>query len=196
VVESLLVTDLIQDLINQEVTSTALKEAALQEGMKPLLSSALDLVQEGLTSLQEIDRVFGDSDSAPIEEPKTEAAVLVVDDDAMIRKLATTVLRKAGFQCAEATNGVEALEHLNSNPNYDVMVLDINMPEMNGTEVLKQVRHSVQTAGLPVVVLTASETQDLEVELMELGADDYIRKPIDPALFVARINAVLRRASR
>jgi DNA-binding response OmpR family regulator len=75
-----------------------------------------------------------------------------------------------------------------------VVVLDLDMPRLGGREVLRRLRAEVATAGLPVVVLTGSESEGLEVELMEEGADDYVRKPIDPPRFVARVRAALRRA--
>ena len=73
------------------------------------------------------------------------------------------------------------------------MILDVDMPRVGGEEVLQRVRSSVRTAGLPIIVLTGSDTPEMEVQLMELGADDYLRKPLEPSRFVARIKAVLRR---
>ena len=74
------------------------------------------------------------------------------------------------------------------------MILDLDMPKLTGREVLKHVRHSARTTGLPVVVLTGSEDDETEAQLLEAGADDYIRKPIEPTRFLARIKAVMRRA--
>jgi len=74
------------------------------------------------------------------------------------------------------------------------MVLDLDMPGMGGREVLTRVRKTVATAGLPVLVLTGSSSEDLEAQLMDDGADDYIRKPFEPGRFVARVKAALRRA--
>jgi len=76
-----------------------------------------------------------------------------------------------------------------------LMVVDLDMPGMGGREVLARVRQTVATAGLPVLVLTGSGTEEMEAELMEAGADDYIRKPLEPARFVARVRAALRRAA-
>jgi DNA-binding response OmpR family regulator len=74
------------------------------------------------------------------------------------------------------------------------MVLDLDMPKVGGSEVLGRVRSTLATAALPVVVLTGTNDPDAEIRLMENGADDYIRKPIDSPRFVARIRAALRRA--
>ncbi|MEK7380161.1 MAG: response regulator, partial [Gemmatimonadota bacterium] len=75
------------------------------------------------------------------------------------------------------------------------MVLDLDMPKMGGREVLQHVRGTMSTAGLPVVVLTGTNDKDAEIELMDAGADDYIRKPLDPPRFVTRLKAALRRAA-
>jgi two-component system OmpR family response regulator len=72
------------------------------------------------------------------------------------------------------------------------MVLDLDMPMLGGREVLRAVRAS--SSGLPIIVLTGSIDADADIEMMEEGADDYIRKPIDPPRFVTRIRAALRRA--
>jgi DNA-binding response OmpR family regulator len=121
--------------------------------------------------------------------------VLVVDDDAVNRTLARALLEKEHYSVTEATDGSEALVHLARGVDLDLMVLDLDMPTLGGREVLKAVRGSVRTAGLPVVVLTGSSSPELEIELMEQGADDYIRKPLDPLRFIARVKATLRRAS-
>jgi DNA-binding response OmpR family regulator len=69
------------------------------------------------------------------------------------------------------------------------------MPRLSGPEVLSRLKRSVSTAGIPVVVLTGSEETGTEAELLEMGAEDYIRKPIEPTRFLARIRAALRRVS-
>jgi two-component system response regulator len=74
------------------------------------------------------------------------------------------------------------------------MLLDLDMRMLGGREVLRAVRASVATGGLPVVVLTGTTDPGAEIELMEQGADDYIRKPIDAPLFLTRVKAALRRA--
>ena len=75
------------------------------------------------------------------------------------------------------------------------MVLDLGLPGMQGDEVLRQLRASPATASLPVIVLTGSPDPELEVSLMEAGADDYLHKPLEPRRFVTRLRATLRRAA-
>lgn len=88
----------------------------------------------------------------------------------------------------EAGNGLAALAQLEAGAEPALIVLDLDMPGMGGREVLGRVRQTVATAGLPVLVLTGSGTEDMEALLMEEGADDYIRKPLEPARFVARLS--------
>ena len=120
--------------------------------------------------------------------------VLLVDDDAGIRLIARAILEKLDYRVSEAADGSEALARLAKGEFFNLMVLDLDMPLLGGREVLRAVRRSLATAGLPVVVLTGTPDPEAEVELMEEGADDYIRKPIDPPRFQSRIKAAVRRA--
>jgi CheY-like chemotaxis protein len=127
------------------------------------------------------------------EDEEGPARILVVDDDGATRNIARSLLEKEGFAVAEAADGSEALVYLARGESFDLMVLDLDMPILGGREVLRAVRGAVSTAGLPVVVLTGIQDPGAEVELMEQGADDYIRKPIDPPRFLTRVRAALRR---
>jgi Tfp pilus assembly pilus retraction ATPase PilT/ActR/RegA family two-component response regulator len=128
------------------------------------------------------------------EEGEGAPRVLVVDDDPATRNIARSLLNKDGYRVAEAVDGSEALVYLARGDAIDLMVLDLDMPVLGGREVLRAVRASVSTAGLPIVVLTGTPDPGAEIEVMEQGADDYIRKPIDPPRFLTRIKAALRRA--
>ncbi len=120
--------------------------------------------------------------------------VLVVDDEATNRSFARALLEKAGHRVTEATDGLVALERLSAE-SYDLMLLDLDMPRLAGYEVLTHARRQVTTSTLPVIVLTGSSNPESEVEVIEHGADDYLRKPIDPRRFLARVHAALRRAA-
>ena len=195
VLETVPITQELRTLIGSDAPGSELRDAALAAGMRPLREAALDRVSDGTTTLQEVERSLGEKAeqaAAPPEDDQTH--VLVVDDDMVIRKLARTLLEKNGYRVSEAVDGAAALADLEAGHAYDLMVLDLNMPQMDGHEVLRQVRHDVHTAGLPVVILTGSDGGDMEVKLMDEGADDYIRKPIDPPRFLSRIKATLRRA--
>ncbi len=134
---------------------------------------------------------------APMIEDVDESTpphILVVDDDGANRMIARGLLEKQGYRVTEAADGSEALVLLAHGELFNLMVLDLDMPMLGGREVLKAVRGAVSTAGLPIVVLTGTNDPESEIELMENGADDYIRKPIDPPRFLTRVKATLRRA--
>lgn len=122
--------------------------------------------------------------------------ILVVDDDANIRLLFRTVLQGKGFRVTEAEDGPEALDYLEANEGVHLVTLDLKMGEMDGLEVLERIRSRVRTHQLPVVVATGTSDPDVEMQLFEAGADDFVVKPIDPPRFLLRIQAVLRRHDR
>ncbi len=116
----------------------------------------------------------------------------MVDDDAKLRKQFLTLLRLEGFEALEARNGREGLE-LARRERPDLVLCDITMPEMNGHRVLEALRADPGTAHLPFVFLTGwGEVEDLRAG-MNLGADDYLVKPVEPEEFIAAVRARLRR---
>jgi two-component system response regulator ResD len=120
--------------------------------------------------------------------------VLVVDDDAHIRELCRLYLEHAGYDVVEAADGQQALEVLrNAKPPVDVMILDLMLPGVDGFQVLSTVREN--TTWLPVILLTALGDEEDRIAGLESGADDYLTKPFSPRELVARVHAVLRRAS-
>jgi DNA-binding response OmpR family regulator len=120
----------------------------------------------------------------------------VVDDDPVIRSVVVALLEKEGFESMEAGDGSAAIELVTGGELLDLVILDLNLPSMHGREVLRRLRAAQATQRLPVIILTGSADERLEPELMDEGADDYLRKPIDPARFVSRVKAVLRRSAR
>jgi len=116
--------------------------------------------------------------------------LLLVEDDASIREIATLGLEQAGFRITATGDGRDALIRFRQG-TFDLVVLDVMLPSLDGFEVLKEIRGDSQA---PVVMLTArSELHDVIVGL-ELGADDYVTKPFELPELVARIKAVLRRS--
>jgi len=117
-------------------------------------------------------------------------SILVVDDDALIRRSLAVSIEQAGYQVRTAPSGENALEILRMKPP-DLILLDIALPGMDGLEALRAFRNCVE--GIPVIFLTARRRELDEVVGLELGADDYITKPFDMDVLLAHIKAVLRR---
>lgn len=120
---------------------------------------------------------------------KEKPDVLVVDDDPSIARLVQLYLEKEGFHVRTVGRGDDAVNEFRRLPP-DLLLLDVMLPGMEGTEVLKTIR---KTSSIPVIMLTAREETFDKVLCLELGADDYITKPFDSKEMVARVRAVLRR---
>jgi DNA-binding NarL/FixJ family response regulator len=119
--------------------------------------------------------------------------ILVIDDEVKVRTHTAELLRLEGYDVAEARNGREGVDKAKATPP-DLIVCDITMPEMNGHRVLEALRADTRTAHIPFVFLTGwGETQDLRTG-MNLGADDYLVKPVIPDDLLASVRARLRRA--
>jgi DNA-binding response OmpR family regulator len=112
-----------------------------------------------------------------------------VDDDEDARLLMRTLLERDGYDVSEVEDGHKALDLLKDDQEFDLA-----MPGLNGRAVLQQVRDSVETAVLPVLIRTGTGSDEIEAELLEAGADDYVEKSVDADRFLARVHAVLRRA--
>jgi adenylate cyclase len=121
---------------------------------------------------------------------KENASVLVVDDDPVIRLMLTGSLERHGHRVTTAEDGPEALELVRAH-GFDVVLLDVLMPQMNGYDVLEQLKSDPNLRHIPVVMVTSVDDVDSAVRCIELGADDYLSKPIDPVLLTARVNAGL-----
>jgi two-component system alkaline phosphatase synthesis response regulator PhoP len=117
--------------------------------------------------------------------------ILVVDDEKDIVDFLVYNLAKEGFRVLTANNGRKALEKLKEKP--DLVILDIMMPEMNGLEVVREMKKDRFTASIPVLFLTAKNSEIDEIVGLEVGADDYITKPVRVGLIIARVHALLRR---
>ena len=115
--------------------------------------------------------------------------ILIVDDDSHIRQVLQFALEKAGYQVIEAENGQQALQQFRQQ-SPDLIVLDIMMPEMDGTDVCREIR---KTSNSPIVFLSSRDDEIDRILGLELGGDDYITKPFSPRELVARVKAVLRR---
>lgn len=120
----------------------------------------------------------------------TSVTILVVDDDASIRRYVASNLTARGYEVATAEDGTEALKLIGERP-FDLMILDLSLPGPDGLEVLKAVRRDME---VPVVILSARRGESDKVDALDLGADDYLTKPFGVQELLARVHAALRRA--
>jgi two-component system, OmpR family, KDP operon response regulator KdpE len=117
--------------------------------------------------------------------------VLLVDDEAAIRRALRTSLNELGFETVEVSRGEDAL-HLVRSESFDVVLLDIQMPGIGGMKTLARLRD--QAPRLPILMLTVQDSEEQKVEALECGADDYVTKPFSMRECVARIRSAVRRA--
>lgn len=129
-----------------------------------------------------------------MKNTKVKKKILVVDDEKDIVDILKYNLEKEHeFEVLAAYNGKEALELVENKP--DLILLDIMMPELNGFEVCKQLKQNPSSSKIPVIFLTAKENEIDEILGLELGADDYIHKPLSPRKVIARVKSVIRRSN-
>ena len=120
-----------------------------------------------------------------------EDSILVVDDEARMRKLIKDFLSNKGYNIIEAEDGEKALEVYEQNQSKIMLILlDVMMPKLDGWSVLRQIR---QTSKVPIIMLTARGEEQDELFGFELGVDEYISKPFSPKILVARVEAIIRR---
>ena len=148
----------------------------------PDLSNAFELLEDLETGEQAGAR----------KAASRHARVLLVDDEDSLRKVMTDLLVRDGFDVVEARNGVEALDQVDRHAP-DVVVLDLNLPGMDGYSVLSELRARPATRHLPVIVLTAKGDEDNEVRVFELGADDFLSKPFRAKALTKRLELILSR---
>lgn len=211
-------------------------------GSPSMRETALQLVIDGITSIEEVNRVMTNHDegvaaspvatpaetsvpaappaaAAPVRVAPAPAAtapplaavvtgprpvpprpaesrrVLVADDDRMIRLIVRMLLEKEGFTVLEAENGAVGME-IARRERPDLMLVDLQMPDMDGFQVLEMMRGDATLSATPVLVLTSETSSSVETRVLEMGADDYVNKPFEPEVFISRVRAAFRRIAR
>ena len=117
-------------------------------------------------------------------------SILYGEDEGRYRDIVKAFLKKNNYNVTTAVNGMEALEIFTDNPNYDLVILDVMMPEMDGFEACEEIR---KISDVPILMLTALGDDINEIKGMDIGADDYISKPFSYPVLLAHIKALLRR---
>ncbi len=124
---------------------------------------------------------------------KGATTILIVEDEDSLRRVLKDLLEMEGYVIVEARDGAEAMEEIDRH-NPDLVLLDLNLPNVDGHTVLRKLRAEASTEHLPVVVLTARGDEDNEVKVLKAGATDFITKPFRPKAFIARIAATIARS--
>lgn len=131
-----------------------------------------------------------------VDTTTTSQRVLVVEDEADLRATLDYNLKRSGYQTILAANGTEALEALRQTPHPDLVLLDVLLPDRLGTEICRRIRSNSETKSLPIIMLTACDSEIDRVKGFEVGADDYVAKPFSIRELLLRISALLRRTSK
>ena len=216
--EMLTLTADLKDIISSGISSEKLKKTAEKAGYHVMSFDGIQKAIQGLTTIDEVFRVAppeittdsqppdGDSpdleDSIPEDEPAADDScmfttdcptkILVVDDNLVVLKLLRHLLESEDYLVITAENGVEALK-LASTENPDMIVTDYVMPEMDGVMLIKKLKSKAATRTIPIMMLTAKDEEESELEGLDAGADDYLTKPIARKRFLARVARLLKR---
>ncbi len=216
--EVLIITASLRRKISTHLSSVELKEAAEAEGFRTITMDGITKAMQGLTTIDEVFRaappeakrsVDAPVHQAPVqgevpsEEPYFAEAtsvvrsaspkrVLVVDDNAVIRKLLSHQLEAEGYLVVTAENGLEALKMV-AKDKPDLIISDFLMPKMDGLTLIKKLKSQLATRFIPVIMLTAKDELESEVEVIDAGADDYLTKPVAPKRLVAKVKRLLNK---
>ncbi|MGK7876539.1 MAG: SpoIIE family protein phosphatase [Xenococcaceae cyanobacterium] len=176
----------IVNLLRQQLQKTDAEEA------KPL-NIALESTNVDSAMVEEVASTIRSlEENNPTEQVTHQGTILVIDDNEANRELLSRRLEQEGYKVAKAVNGRQALQMI-ATEDYDLILLDIMMPEMNGYEMLKYLKAHEKWRHIPVIMISALDELDSVVKCIEMGAEDYLPKPFNPVLLRARIGACLEK---
>ena len=183
IAELLTPSDELREAIVGGAAARDIRAAMRASGMPTMRDQAMRFVSQGLTSLHEVHRVL--SDEVDGEPPAhIQSRVLIADDEPVARMIVRRLLERENFRVLEAANGKQPVD-VAMRERSDLMIIDLNMPEMDGYEAIARLRRDITVAAtLPIMVLTSEEGPAVESRVLELGADDYIVKPFDPTVLL------------
>jgi type II secretory ATPase GspE/PulE/Tfp pilus assembly ATPase PilB-like protein len=192
-VELLTPNDDIRQAIARGASAAELRAAMQAAGTPTMRDHAARLLAEGITSIGEIERVLGAEETSAVPAPEApKKRVLVAEDDVITGTLLHMVLERAGYAVIDARTGRQAVQLAQQQAPH-LILMDLNMPEMDGYEALRQLRAAPQLSHVPIVVVTSEEGEDVQQRVLDSGADDYIVKPFEPAMLTARLQGVFSR---
>jgi len=180
--------DLINDVVNFSTISDQLAAGQLTlELQTPATASLLEeALEETLTTVKTLET------KSQADEPELQGNILVVDDNAINRDILTRYLERLNHMAVAAEGGEQALEML-SEWKFDLVLLDVMMPGMNGYQVLEHIKQDEVLRDIPVIMISALDEVDSVVRCIEMGAEDYLPKPFNPVLLKGRLDASLEK---
>lgn len=186
----------LRDAIGSGATAHEIRKAMRAAGFPSMREHAQRLIDAGVTSLEEVNRVLSEDDLAATP-PKAEAradtpTILVADDEPITRMALRLLLEKEQYKVYEAADGAQAVE-VSVRQRPSLALVDLNMPQVDGFQVIERIRSSRDLQAMPIIVLTGTAGPDVERRVLEMGADDYMVKPFDATVLVSRVNATFRR---
>src|SRR5438552_11440090 len=137
-------------------------------------------------------QIRGEATTTNQSSPTPACSLLVVDDSSMNRIMLSRYITRLGYRATLAENGRQALDKLQGEP-FDLVLLDVEMPEIDGYQVLEQMKVDPRLREIPVIMISAVDELESTVRCIELGAQDYLPKPFNPVLLRARLTACLER---
>lgn len=188
--------EMMEESSNQRITSDLQKIIGAAHNLLALFNS-----QSFPSQIQLVPKkvVLPDDSEVEVNRPvalaqtKTfQGNILIIDDNEMNRNMLGRRLERIGHKVSEAENGLEGLSML-KNGKFDLVLLDVLMPVMNGFETLQQIKEDVRIKHIPVIMISAMDEVDSAVSCIEAGAEDYLAKPFNPVLLKARISASLEK---
>ncbi len=199
------IDDPVRDAIRETLGESEIEQRARASGFQSLHESALELIRNGITSIDEVERVLGvfphgtgdhglHSQQGAPSQGISKPRILLVEDDENTRTVLALLLERELYEVIEAHDGLEALESLYQHPP-SLIVLDMMMPRMGGVEFLKRMRSDTRTRNIPVLMLTAADTDANQLRSFEVGADDFVSKTADSKIMLARVQRLLTRSS-
>jgi type IV pilus assembly protein PilB len=204
--ELMRLTPRVKSVLLAGASDDVVRRAAQASGMRTMFADGALKCARGLTVLEEVARVVPPDDAedgshTPLPLPDSLSAeatvlrpsrILVVDDDQALRELLEETLRSEGYDVTTAANGQEALASVHRD-HPDLVLTDLQMPVLDGLELLKRLRKDLSTCQIPVVFLTVLESLDSETRALDLGADDYVAKPAPRGKLLSRVRRALYR---
>ena len=189
VAELLTPDEALRATIARGATAHEIRAAMHASGAATMRQRAMDFVAAGVTSIEEVDRVL--ADETPVDV-RAGRRVLIVDDDAITRMLVKLLLEREHFEVLEAGNREQAVA-IAARTHPDLMIIDLNMPEVDGYSAIARIRRDLSLVAMPILVLTSEDGPGVEQRVLDLGADDYTVKPFEAGVLLARVQAMLRR---